>query len=252
MSTKINQLIKLWKPGLVFTSSFLKKEGINYDQQFAYKKSGWLESIGSGAFKKEGDLINWSGGLYALQNQLNLGIHLGGKSALIKQGYSHYAYVQEPNLFLFLSRDNKLPKWFRNYDWGIKLELSRTALLPADLEDSYTTTNIDGFEIKTSIPERAVLEMLYYIPLKQGFDEAIKIVDFMNSLRPEKVQMLLELCTSVKVKRLFLYMAEKQDHFWYKELNLDKINLGTGNRMIVKNGIFDTKYKITVPRENQE
>ena len=94
--------------------------------------------------------------------------------------------------------------------------------------------------------------MLYYVPLKQGFDEAIKIVDFMNSLRPNKVQMLLELCTSVKVKRLFLYMAEKQDHFWYKELNFDKINLGTGNRMIVKNGVFDAKYKITVPRENQE
>jgi len=98
-----------------------------------------------------------------------LGIHLGGKLALIKQGYSHYAYVQEPNLFLFLSRDNKLPKWFKNFNWGIKLELSRTALLPADLEDSYTTTNIDGFEIKTSIPERAILEMLYNIPVKQGF-----------------------------------------------------------------------------------
>ena len=201
MSTKINQLIKLWKPGLVFTSSFLKNQDINYDQQ----------------------------------------------SALIKQGYSHYAYVQEPNLFLFVSRDNKLPKWFKNFNWGIKLELSRTALLPADLEDSYTTTNIDGFDIKTSIPERAVLEMLYYVPLKQGFDEAIKIVDFMNSLRPDKVQMLLELCTSVKVKRLFLYMAEKQDHFWHKELNLEKINLGTGNRVIVKNGILDAKYQITVP-----
>ena len=57
--------------------------------------------------------------------------------------------------------------------WGIKLELNRTALLPVDLEDSYITTNIDGFEIKTSIPERAVLEMLYYIPVKQGFDEAL-------------------------------------------------------------------------------
>ncbi len=147
MSTKINQLIKLWKPGLVFTSSFLKKQGINYDQQSAYKKSGWLESIGSGAFKREGDLIKWSGGLYALQEQLDLKLHLGGKSALLKQGYSHYAYAHEPNLFLFISRDNKLPKWFRNYEWSIKLELSRTALLPADLEESYTTNNIDGFDI---------------------------------------------------------------------------------------------------------
>ncbi len=251
MGTKINQLIKLWKPGLVFTSSFLKKQGINYDQQSAYKKSGWLDSIGSGAFKREGDEIKWPGGLYALQNQLNLKVHLGGKSALLKQGYSHYVYAHEPNLFLFISRDNKLPKWFRNYEWSIKLELSRTALLPADLEESYTTNNIDGFDIKTSIPERAALEMLYYIPKKQGFDEAMKILESMTTLRPEKVQLMLELCTIVKVKRLFLFMAERQDHFWFKDLNLDKINLGTGNRMIVKNGVLDAKYKITVPKESQ-
>ena len=46
-------------------------------------------------------------------------------------------------------------------------------------------------------------------------------------------------------------MAEKQDHLWFKELNLDKINIGNGNRMIVKNGVFDAKYKITVPKESQ-
>jgi hypothetical protein len=252
MGTKINKLIKMWQPGMVFTSSFLKNQGINYDQQSTYKKSGWLESMGFGAFKKEGDLIKWAGGLNAMQKQLKLKIHLGGKSALIKQGYSHYAYVKEPNLFLFMSRDNKLPGWFKNYEWGTKLELSRTELLPADLEESYTNTKIDGFDIMTSIPERSVLEMLYFVPTKQGFDEAIKIMEFMVSFRPEKVQMLLEYCTSVKVKRLFLYMAEKQDHFWYKELNLDKINLGSGNRMIVKNGILDTKFKITVPKENQK
>ena len=252
MGTKINKLTKLWKPGFVFTSSFLKQEGINYDQQSAYKKSGWLESMGSGAFKRADDMIKWPGGLHALQNQLNLRIHLGGKSALIRQGYSHYAYMKEPNLFLFMSREHKLPGWFKNYNWDIKLELSRTAFLPAGLEDSYTITNIDGFDITTSIPERAILELLYYIPVKQGFDEAIKIVELMSSLRPEKVQMLLELCTSVKVKRLFLYMAEKQDYFWYNDLNLDKINLGSGNRMVVRNGVLDSKFKITVPKENQE
>ncbi len=252
MGTKINKLIKIWKPGMVFTSSFLKNQGIFYDQQSTYKKSGWLESIGSGAFKRDGDLIKWPGGLYALQKQLNLKIHLGGKSALLKQGFSHYVYAHEPHLFLFISRDNKLPKWFRNFDWSVKLELSRTALLPAELEESYTTNNIDGFDIKTSIPERAALEMLYYVPEKQGFDEAMKISEFMTSLHPDKVQMLLEICTSVKVKRLFLFMAEKLDHFWFKELNFAKIHLGTGNRMIVKNGVLNAKYQITVPRESQE
>jgi hypothetical protein len=47
-------------------------------------------------------------------------------------------------------------------------------------------------------------------------------------------------------------MKQIQDHLWFKELNLDKINLGTGKRMIVKNGVLDTKYQITVPREIQD
>jgi hypothetical protein len=73
----------------------------------------------------------------------------------------------------------------------------------------------------------------------------------MTTLRPDKVQLLLELCSSVKVKRLFLYMAEKQNHFWFNDLDLDKINLGAGKRMIVKNGVLDAKYQITVLKESQ-
>jgi len=32
----------------------------------------------------------------------------------------------------------------------------------------------------------------------------------------------------------------------------ERINLGTGKRLIVKNGVYNKKYKITVPRENAQ
>jgi hypothetical protein len=54
------------------------------------------------------------------------------------------------------------------------------------------------------------------------------------------------------VKRLFLYLGEKNKHYWMEEIKLDRIDLGTGKRLIVKNGVYNKKYKITVPKENAQ
>jgi hypothetical protein len=95
------------------------------------------------------------------------------------------------------------------------------------------------------------MEMLYYVPQKQAFEEAAKIFEFLTSLRPDVVQVLLESVNSIKVKRLFLYIAEKQNHSWFKSLKLDGINLGSGKRVIEKNGVLDQQYNITIPKETQ-
>ena len=44
-------------------------------------------------------------------------------------------------------------------------------------------------------------------------------------------------------------MAENYDHPWMKELNLENINLGSGKRSIVTDGVLNKKYNLTVPRE---
>jgi hypothetical protein len=67
------------------------------------------------------------------------------------------------------------------------------------------------------------------------------------TLRPDIVQWLLTACRSVKVKRLFLYMAERHEHTWLSKLDISKVDLGKGKRMIVPNGRFNAKYQITVP-----
>ena len=70
----------------------------------------------------------------------------------------------------------------------------------------------------------------------------------LNNLHPKIVQELLENCTSVKVNRLFLFLAKKAGHVWYNNLDLEKINLGEGKRKIVDNGIYIPEFKITVPK----
>ena len=58
---------------------------------------------------------------------------------------------------------------------------------------------------------------------------------------------LLAECRSVKVKRLFLWFAERHNHAWLKGLDREGIDLGRGKRMLVRGGKLDTKFNITVP-----
>ena len=71
----------------------------------------------------------------------------------------------------------------------------------------------------------------------------------LTTLRPKLLQQLLEACTSQKVKRLFLYMAEKAGHPWFKALRLDSIEIGTSRLMAVPTGKYIAKYNMTIPKE---
>ena len=78
------------------------------------------------------------------------------------------------------------------------------------------------------------------------------IMESLTTLRPKLMQMLLESCTSQKVKHLFVYMAEKAGHPWFKALKLDAISLGTSRYMVVPFGKYISKYNMTIPKELAE
>jgi hypothetical protein len=47
-------------------------------------------------------------------------------------------------------------------------------------------------------------------------------------------------------------MAEKGNHQWLQFLDLSDVDLGKGNRQIAKNGVFNGKYQLTLPKELTE
>jgi len=53
------------------------------------------------------------------------------------------------------------------------------------------------------------------VPKRQSFGEALQVMESLTSLRPQIVQGLLENCTSIKTKRLFMHTAEQLNHAWY-------------------------------------
>jgi hypothetical protein len=98
-----------------------------------------------------------------------------------------------------------------------------------------------------STPERALLELLDELPRHESFHQVDALVEGLRNLSPRRLQMLLNDCKSIKVKRLFFWFAERHRHAWLKQIDQAQVNLGAGKRMLVKGGKFDSKYLITVP-----
>lgn len=55
---------------------------------------------------------------------------------------------------------------------------------------------------------------------------------------------------SVKVKRLFLWFADRHSHAWFERLDCNGLDRGRGKRMLFKGGKLDSKYWITVLKES--
>ncbi len=246
-TSKLNKLLSTQPSGVVLCSSWLKEQGYSLDLQKRYKKSQWFESAGTGALVRHGDEVDYLGGLYALQTQLGMTVHTGGRAALSMKGKSQYLELAAKHVQLFGGQRETLPLWFRNRDWGVRVNYKSTHFLPPEL--GLVDYEHKGFTVKISSPARALMECLYLAPKDQSLVEAYELMEGLNNLRPPVVQKLLEACTSVKVKRLFLYMAERANHDWFNYLDLDKVDLGVGKRSIVKEGMYNGKYQITLPKE---
>lgn len=243
----LKNMLSKWLDKTIATTHWLLEQGVSAQLAKRYVESGWMEPIGHGAYKKAADGLIWQSGVHALQVQLEIPVHVGGLSALSYHGVSHYLRLGKEPLFLFVPPAIHLPKWFNNYDWGRVMVVVRTSFLPqAAGIKSYQEQNI---KINYAIVERAVLELLYLAPKQIDILECYQIVEGLHNLRPNLLQTLLEGCSSVKVKRLFLFMAEKAQLPAMKYLNVEKIDLGKGDRSIVKHGKYDSKYQLVLPEE---
>jgi len=245
--SKLNKLLSSQPPGVVFCSSWLVNQGYSLELQKRYKKSRWFESIGTGAMIRQADQVDYLGGVYALQSQLNMTIHPAGKTALALQGKAHYLEFSPKRIQLFGGQNENPPLWFRKRDWGPEVNHKTTNFLPPEL--GLVDVEHKSFKVKVSSPARAVMECLYLAPKSQPLLESFELMESLNNMRPASIQKLLEACRSVKVKRLFIFMAEKANHEWISYLDQAKIDLGSGKRSIVSDGVFVPKYQITIPRE---
>ena len=244
---KLKTLLETLPPHTVVTSTQLNVLKISPQHVQNYLKSGWVDAVAAGTFKRPNDTLTWAGALHSLQRQLSLPVSVGAMTALAAEGSSHYVRMGRETVYLFSAPGVVLPAWFKKYSWGVAFSHTQTKLLPPNL--GIRDQTLGGFALKASAPERAILECLHLAPAKTDLMECYQVVEGLLSLRPKLMQALLEASNSIKVKRLFLFMADKAKLPVMKHLDLKKIPLGTGNRAVVADGSYDAKYQMMLPKE---
>lgn len=239
----IKNLLRDHPQNTLITTRKMSKLGISRDLQRYYVKSGWLEPVGRGAYTVLGTNVGLEGALYTLQTELGLGVHQGGYSVLNEKYGKTHNVPYDTKAQLFARRGDHPPAWF-TAKYGAEYDLFFTSFLSDDIGLVDYDTGL--FMLHIPCPERAMMEMLYLTPKVHTVQESYQVMELLTTLKPVIVQALLEQCTSVKVKRLFLYMAELADHSWLKRIDVSRINLGSGDREIEKGGRLNKKYRIVV------
>jgi len=226
-------------------SEWLKKEGYSRQLLNKYKGSGWLESLCRGVMVLKGTDRKALVALACYNEQVGKHFRLAALSALEQIGINHYVPMGKRNLMVAYSNVTP-PSWFKS-----NLFDSTFTLFSTDAFSYLATVNLDieGYRLLASAPELAFLECLLLAPHRYSLMDLYYVMEQLTSLRPDVVQHLLEGTTNNKVKRLFLYMAEKANHYWYDMLDASNIELGTGKMQLVKGGVYLPKYKITIPKE---
>lgn len=244
---KLNKMLGSWIPGVIGVPKWLKVFGISPLLITWYLHSKWLTQIARGAYKRPGDVVDWTGGLFTIQQLLNLPIHLAAQSAIAMHGRGQNIRFGRDEVILFGLPKSSLPAWFaNNNEWDINVNYHTTNLF-AESELGLTDKDIHNYSIKISSLERAIMEVLHLVSTKDNLVEAYTLMENLPDLRPKLIQQLLENCHSIKVKRLFMILSEKINHPWIKYLDLENIDFGKGKRSITGGGIFYKKYNTAIP-----
>lgn len=243
--SRINQLLIQGVPNGLYFSEWLKKEGYSDQLLNKYRKSAWLTSLSKGVMYRTGSTLSAYAALSCYNTQLNKAFHVAAHSALEIAGFSHYVPMGKPVLMVAHSKQN-IPEWMQSdkFDRTMKLFSTETFTKP-----QIATMNVDGLDLLVAAPEQAFMECLLLAPNQYNYMDLYYLMEQLTTLRPEVIQHLLETTKSQKIKRIFLYMAEKANHYWYGQLDLSNVEFGISKYQLVEDGAYIAKYKITVPKE---
>ncbi len=236
--------------GQVVNRKWLQEKGYERSTIDYYVRSGKLESVSRGAYRRPGPPLKWEHLFYSLQ-ELGYKLHIGAQSSLDMQGFAHYLSLGHKGKPITLYGKGKIPVWVNKINNNVNFTThSQKGFLKLP-QDSLTTLPFGhwDWELNLSTVELALFELLTQIKDESDFSVADKYFESATILRPELVNTLLQSCTHIQTKRLFMWFADRHAHQWSRNIDRNNIDLGSGKRVIIKGGALDKKYNITVPRE---
>lgn len=229
--SKLNALYTHLAPGTPLTSEDLAALGISADLAVHYVRAGWLTRLARGVFRRPNDTLDLHPSLLLLERRLE-GLHVGGKSALDWYGLRQYV-SQQPLLHLYGWAAGRLPEWFTE---RFPAEYHRKRLFD---EQPGAMLHVGPFEKRSgapqvSAPERALLELLSDVGVRQPLQEARELVESAYSLRADVLRQLLQHCTSVKTVRLCLQLGREGGLPWVAKLDPGTLPTGSDRPWVAK------------------
>lgn len=268
-SSKINQLLRSVPEGFLVDSAWLQEKGFSRSSVRDYAARGWLERVAPRVYRRPlpemGAPIRWDIVVLSLQALMEKPLHVGGRTALTLASYSHFVETGGPTVVHLYGK--AAPSWLARLNATASFAVHGSQLFGS------LTAGIDGlrYDLRSGVtaeaqpldtrsapwdwpmvvatPERAILEMLDELPTHETFQHVDVIMQGLANLRPKLLNELLHACHSVKVKRLFLWYADRHKHAWAKRLDIASLDLGSGKRQLVAGGRLDPHYQITLPEE---
>ena len=250
MFTKAKSSLEQTLPeGQLVNRDWLLNRGFNRPRVDYFLRSGKLEPVAHGVYRRPGPPLKWEHMVYSL-TEMGFSVHVGGRIALELQGLAHYLPSGGARKIDLYGSSN-VPKWVVNYPANFRFVVHTRRLFDQLPREAVRTKPFGSWDwpIAYAVPELAMFELLSEAREALDFTVADKIFEAATNFRPELLHELLRACSQVKAKRLFMLFSDRHGHEWSKALKIDGINLGKGKRMLVKGGAFDPTYQITIPRE---
>lgn len=229
--TKVDRLYTQLSAGAPITSAQLGEMGISADLTVHYVRAGWLQRLARGVYCKPDEPLHLHASLLVLQRQV-AGLHVGGKTALEWYGVRQYV-SQQAVLHLYGWVTANLPDWFTR---AFPSEYHRKRLFD---EKPERMLGLGPFENRESAPlvstqERAVLELLDEVGVRQPLQEAKEITEGTYTLRAAVMMDLLKKCKRVKTVRLCLMLGRELSLPWFDKLDTAALPRGSKSPWISK------------------
>ncbi|AMK00347.1 hypothetical protein AVL55_05585 [Alteromonas macleodii] len=244
--------------GMLATKKWLAEQGLSSHALDNAVKTDTLLLLATGVYSQYSRSLSWEGVVASMQRMEKTEgsklppIVVGGLSALSLSGLSQYLSMgSNPHIHLYSA--GKLPTWLARLSLPVEFEGHSTSKLwPESLTTNKAFIKEHEWEAELppvyfSCPEKAIFELLMDLPDGVTFEHADELMQGLVNLSPRKLDELLQICKSVKVKRLFFWLAKRQAYSWFSKLNVKDYDLGSGKRVVAKGGKLDNDFLITVP-----
>ncbi len=203
-------IFKNYRSGIPLVSSDLGRLGVPRELVEDLVEQGALKSFGAGAWCLPQDEITSDGAAAVLLREYPE-LHVGGERALNFHGVVHAVWAH-PFVDLYGTKQWRLPPWAKDeafsvfYHQQTLFDFSSDAGTELDRETVKPCPSAP-FGLRSSVPERALLEMLDQVGRDMPAEDAFNLWTSICPLRSDVIGPLLAACRRQRVVRLFFSFA---------------------------------------------